>query len=91
MDERYGIVKDYIEQDKILEFRDIFKYLPKTVLTKDWGSNNYRVTRFIEYPQQLSIEEIYEIARLINVHPDLLIKMILRQFNNTTVSTKKRK
>ncbi len=57
MDERYRVVKDYIEQEKILEFRDIFKYLPKTVLTKDWGSiitalhaslnthNNYRWKR----------------------------------------------
>jgi hypothetical protein len=91
MDERYRVVKDYIEQEKILEFRDIFKYLPKTVLTKDWGSNNYRVTRFIEYPQQLSVEEIYEIAKLINVQPDLLIRMVVRQFNNTINSHKKRK
>ncbi|WP_315815167.1 hypothetical protein [Paraflavitalea speifideaquila] len=55
------------------------------------GLNNYRVTRFIEYPQQLSVEEIYEIAKLINVHPDLLVRMVVRQFNNMINSHKKRK
>lgn len=81
MDHRYGVVKDYIEQGKIAEFREIFLYLPKTVLIKDWGSNNYRVTRFIDHPQQLSIEEIYELAALIKVDPALMISLVVRQFH----------
>ncbi|WP_276483794.1 hypothetical protein [Paraflavitalea pollutisoli] len=82
MDHRYDVVKDFIERGKIVEFKEIFTYLPKTVLIKDWRSNNYRLTRLIDHPQQLSVEEIYEIAALIKVDPALVLTLVVRQFNN---------
>ena len=82
-DERYEIVKDMIEAGKVTEFRQIFKYVPKTVLAHDLSTNTTRMTRMIDDVQEFSVKEIFIIAELIEVDHSVIYRLIAKQHINS--------
>lgn len=78
-DERYDIVKEMIETGRIQEFRQFTKYLPKTVLARNLGTNSDRMTRLLSDPTQLKLQEIYEISYLFDVSIFVLLNLIHKQ------------
>lgn len=64
-DPRYITVKFFLKKGHITTFRDIFKYIPYTVVANDLHTNNNRMKRLIEDPGLFHLYEIYKLADLI--------------------------
>jgi len=79
-DTRYETVKEMIEANRISEFRQIFKYLPKTVLARDLVKNTGRMTDLINKAEKFSFEEIYQISKLVDVHYNTIVQLIATQY-----------
>jgi hypothetical protein len=82
-DERYEVVKDMIETGRITEFKQIFKYMPKTVMAHDLSTNTTRMTRLIDNVEEFTLEEVYEISALIEVDRLVIFKILDKQFSNS--------
>ena len=83
-DERYEVVKDMIESGRITEFKHIFKYMPKTVMAHDLSTNTTRMTRLIDNVQEFTLEELYEISKLIEIDHLTIFRLLDKQFHNST-------
>lgn len=66
-DHRYKTVKVMIETGHITEFRQIFDHIPKSVVARDLGTNNNRMTRMITHVEQFNLHELYKISALIDI------------------------
>jgi hypothetical protein len=80
-DDRYKLVKPMIDTDHIKSFRDIFTYLPKTVIAKDLGINNGRFTDLISHPEGLRVGDVYRLAALFNIEPRQIFELIESEIN----------
>lgn len=78
-DKRYLTVHRLIAGGYLTEFREIFETLPKSVLAKDMGTNNTRITRLIEHPKGFDLGEIVLIAALLDVPPMTVVALVLQQ------------
>jgi hypothetical protein len=56
-----------IETGHITEFRQIFDHIPKSVVARDLGTNNNRMTRMITHVEQFNLHELYKISALIDI------------------------
>ncbi|MFT3823809.1 MAG: hypothetical protein QM731_07805 [Chitinophagaceae bacterium] len=79
-DTRYETVKEMIEAKKVVEFRQIFKYIPKTVLARDLVKNTGRMTDLINKAEKFSFEELYEISQLVEVNYSVIVDLVAKQF-----------
>jgi plasmid maintenance system antidote protein VapI len=82
-DERYMGVKQLIESGHITEFKQIFTYLPKTVLAGDLGTNNNRMTRLINNVHEFTLEELDRISQLIDVSYDSINLLVNNQYKKS--------
>lgn len=80
-DERYEVVKELIDSGRISEFRHIFKYIPKTVIAHDLGTNTTRMTRLIENVEELTIEDLRMIGNLIDVSYHAILQLVIKQYD----------
>ncbi|MDF2190158.1 hypothetical protein [Paraflavitalea sp. CAU 1676] len=88
-DERYLGVKQLIESGHITEFKQIFTYLPKTVLAGDLGTNNNRMTRLINNVHEFTLEELDRISQLIDVSYDAMNVLVNNQYKKSKQFRKK--
>lgn len=88
-DERYLGVKQLIESGHITEFKQIFTFLPKTVLAGDLGTNNNRMTRLINNVQEFTLGELDRISQLIDVPYDAISQLVNNQFKKSKQFGKK--
>lgn len=82
-DERYIGVKKLIESGHITEFKQIFTYLPKTVMAGDLGTNNNRMTRLIDRTEKFTLEELNRISELIDVPFDSINSLASIQYKKS--------
>jgi hypothetical protein len=80
-DERYEVVRELIDSGRISEFRHIFKYIPKTVVAHDLGTNTTRMTRLIENVEELTIEDLRMIGNLIEVSYHAILQLVIKQYD----------
>jgi hypothetical protein len=65
-DPRYQTVNIVLQSDKVIkQFKDIFKIIPKSIVSKDMHTNNNRMQNLIDYPGNFTYSEIAEMAGLI--------------------------
>jgi len=82
MDKRYDSIKFMIESGHITEFRQIFDYLPKSLLTKHLHTNNPRMTRLKLKVDDLTVHEIVSISSLFNVDYTKITRIVFTQYLN---------
>lgn len=82
-DERYIGVKKLIESGHITEFKQIFTYLPKTVMAQDLGTNNNRMTKLIERTEMFTLEELNRIGDLIDISFDSVNMLASNQYKRS--------
>ena len=63
-DERYDNVISLYKDGKITSFTDIFKTVPKTVVSKDIGKRVSDFNKMLAKPDLFEMGELYTIARL---------------------------
>lgn len=68
IDPRYANVKLMIERKGIISFDEIFtkKIIPRTIVAKDLHKNNNTMKRLAKLPGELTLNDVKELARLIN-------------------------
>jgi hypothetical protein len=92
-DHRYEVVKAMIERGKIVEFSQIFTYIPKKVLVDDLHSSFRRLTLLSgSHIDKLELGEIFTISKLIEVDMSVVYKLCEKQFlSRKTGASRKRK
>lgn len=76
----YGIVKKLIEGKQINSFREIFDYIPKSSVYRDLGINYDRFNRILKQIQGFKLEELYQLANLIDVDEKTLLDLAHSQY-----------
>jgi hypothetical protein len=85
-DPRYDLIKPMLSQGQIESFKDIFKYIKKTVVANDLGKKVDRFSVMMDHPKKFSVGDVYEMADLFNIDVqkmfDLLYKEDLKRTNS---------
>ena len=72
-DGRYSTVKVLLDAGKVKSMKDLFIFMPKTIVFKDLGVNFNRFCRAINDPSGFRIAEIFVLADLFGVEPKVLL------------------
>lgn len=74
-------IQALITQERIKTFADIFgkHNFPRTALALYLHTNNHRMRRLIQYPENLTVIEIKKIADYFQVSYDAMEKLVRRQ------------
>ena len=80
MDKRYESIKFMIETGHITEFKQIFNYIPKSLLGKHLHTNNPRMTRLVTEVDDLTVQEIVSISSLFDVDYDKITHIVFTQY-----------
>lgn len=80
-DDRYLVIKDLLETNRITDFTQIFTSLPKSILARDLRKNPGRMDDLIEHPEELSYREIKKISDLIGVSCSEVLRLIDKDFS----------
>jgi len=76
-DIRYGAVQSLIEAKRIQRFKDIFEYLPKTVVARDLKLNYRSFVSKINAPHRWTIQDITRMADLMELEYTRLFELII--------------
>jgi len=90
MDQRYTTIKVLMESGHITTFRQIFDYIPKTVVYKDLRVNFNRFSKAILDPSGLSMGELRTLAEFFGIDTKKLIDMAYLQMLTSNNRTKKK-
>jgi hypothetical protein len=82
-DLRYKVVNIMIQEGAVKNFKDIFTYIPKTVVAGALGKNNTRMGELIEEPTGFTIAEIIKLAKLIEVDFAVVAGLIVKVGSKT--------
>lgn len=82
MDKRYESIKFMIETGHIKEFKEIFHYIPKSLLGKHLRTNNPRMTRLVTKVDDLTVHEIFSISSLFDVDYNKINHLVFTQYLN---------
>jgi hypothetical protein len=80
-DARYDLIAPMISAGRIKHFRDIFMYIPKTIIASDLGINNVRFTRLIESVEDFLLRDLIRLAILMEIEPSLMLRLVLEQYS----------
>jgi hypothetical protein len=90
-DHRYKTVKVMIEAGHVTEFKQVFDHIPKSVVARDLGTNNNRMTRMITHVEQFNFLEVFKISGLIDIDFRILLNLVATQFLNSMNDKKNKK
>jgi hypothetical protein len=77
-DPRYLAVKWLLKKKDITTFKQIFDHIPYTVVAADLHTNNDRMKRLIENPEQFRIEELYALADFIGYDSKKFVLFVMK-------------
>ena len=80
-DKRYKAVKHLIEIGQILKFREVFDFIPTSIVYKHVGVNYFRFKNMITKPKLLTIEELYIMASFFEVEIKQLLAIVFNQID----------
>ena len=80
MDKRYESIKFMIETGHITEFKQIFHYIPKSLLGRHLHTNNPRMTRLVTNVNDLTVQEIVSISTLFDVEYTKITHIVFTQY-----------
>jgi hypothetical protein len=89
-DRHYKIAKSLILDGTIKTFGDIFEYVPKTNVAKDFKMHYDTLQKRIIHPGKLTLEELTKLSELIEIDPMVIIKLAYMQYENNKKIKRKR-
>jgi len=78
-DLRYDLIAPMISAGRIKHFRDVFNYIPKTVVAHDLGINNVRFNKLMDNVEGFLLRDLFRLAAFMEVEPSVLMGLILEQ------------
>jgi len=79
-DYRYAFLQEAILKKQVYYLRDIFKYVPKSVIARDLGLKIGRFNRSIQDISTLYVKHLFQLAELIKVGDELILDLYLNQY-----------
>jgi hypothetical protein len=79
-DERYKAVKRLIEKSDVREFREVFKYIPKTMVATDLGIAPERFSERLHQVEKFYLKDMFAMARLFNVEDIKVLHLASTQY-----------
>jgi hypothetical protein len=79
-DKRYEALKVLIESGHITEFRQMFHYIPPSVVYKDLGINYFRFKKLINDTRLFTIKELIFFASFCNLDPKRIFELAYGQY-----------
>jgi hypothetical protein len=79
-DPRYSAIKPLISAGGITSFRDIFKFLPKSIIARDLGMNNVRFTKLMNNVDDFMIRDILRLAEFFEIDALTMYSLINQQY-----------
>jgi hypothetical protein len=76
-DPRYLTIKPMFEQGKIQSLRDIFIFVPKSVLIKDMGKNGDRFNSFLNHLETFPLKDLFLIGHYCNLSRTDMLKLMI--------------
>jgi hypothetical protein len=89
--EKIEIVRELVEERRLVAFREIFIYIPKSYVAKKLGIKYHRFLTLTRQPGDLRYKESLAIARLLGVDPRILSELVHGQLENKKRVIKARK
>jgi hypothetical protein len=68
-----------VSAGRIHHFRDLFHFIPKTIVARDLGINNVRFTRLIDEVEDFTLSDLLRLATLMEMEPLALLRLIFDQ------------
>jgi hypothetical protein len=90
-DQRYKAIKSLIESNAIQHFLDIFTIIPISTVRVDLKINYNTLRNRVHKVELLTVKDITGMARLFDVEPALLFKIILVDIKSTPASKRRLK
>lgn len=78
-DKRYELIVPMVSAGRIHFFRDLFYFIPKTIVARDLGINNVRFTRLIDEVQDFALADLFRLAALLEMEPLSLLRLVVDQ------------
>lgn len=78
-DRRYELIVPMVSAGRIHHFRDLFHFIPKTIVARDLGINNVRFTRLIDEVEGFTLSDLLRLAVLMEMEPLSLLRLVLDQ------------
>jgi hypothetical protein len=82
MNKRFEPIKVMIEGGQITEFKQIFEYIPKSVVGQSIHRNNPGITRLLSSVDDLTIHEVFSLSEVMDVDHMVLTKVVFNQYLN---------
>jgi hypothetical protein len=79
-DPRYDLIKPMLVDGKVISFKDIFKYIPKTIVANDLGKKVDRFTELMNRVDQFTLEELFMIAKFCDIDEEQMLKLVLSEY-----------
>lgn len=79
-DIRYTTIKLLIEANQIIDFKQIFNHIPKTIVAHDLRKNTGRMNRIIANAITMSCKDVLRLSELIEVHESIILQLIKTQY-----------
>ena len=76
-DARFEIVAIMYRAGKIKSFRDLFKYIPKTVVTVAMGKRATAMNAIIKDPKRLTLKDIVKLSKLYEISPASIFELAM--------------
>ena len=77
-DPRYAAVKSMLDAGKLTSMKQIFEIIPMTVIHRDTKIHYPTLHRRVNNPELLTLSNFVEIAKLIDVKPEIIFKLAVR-------------
>jgi hypothetical protein len=78
-DPRYETIRGLLKEGEIKKFTEIFKWIPHTVVARDYGTNTSRMKKMVADPSLWTLEEVYKLADLISYDRKKLALMAVEE------------
>lgn len=79
-DRRYMAVSVLINTGVIVNFRQIFQFIPRKVVYSDLGVNYGRFRRLLEHPDLFTLREITILGTFFKIDPRKMIEIVYSQY-----------
>jgi len=88
-DTRYDTIKHLITEGKIKSFNDIFKYVPKTIVSNDLGKKVDRFTELMNRVDGFTLAELFLIAKFCEINETQIFSLALNEYKKNKSKIKK--
>ena len=79
-DKRYELIAPMISAGRIHHFRDLFHFIPKTIVAHDLGINNVRFSRLMHNVEGFVLTDLLRLSTLMEIEPVIMLGLILDQY-----------